>query len=211
MRAPPSAPASPRNGNGLDHALDQDSAPYVEALLAYAARDPGRFQVPGHKGGSGADLALRELAGGVALRHDIPALIEGIDVGPEPTPLQQAQALAAEAWGAKRTWFLINGASQGNQAICLALAHFGENIVVQRNVHSSVIDGMILSGLRPTWAAPELDPELGMAHCVTPESLGKALDETPDAVAAVIVSPTYFGACADTPRSPRSPTTAVSR
>jgi lysine decarboxylase len=69
--------------------------------------------------------------------------------------------------------------------------------VVQRNVHSSIIDGMILSGLRPRFVAPELDPELGIAHCLTPESLAAALDAEPDAVAAMIVSPTYFGAVAD--------------
>jgi len=73
----------------------------------------------------------------------------------------------------------------------------GSEVVVQRNVHSSVIDGMVLSGMRPTFVAPELDPELGIAHGLTPDSLAAALDETPGAVAAMVVSPTYFGACAD--------------
>jgi arginine decarboxylase len=175
----------------------QESTPYVDALLAYAARDPARFQVPGHKGGLGADPALRELVGEVGLRNDIPSITEGVDIGPEPTPFQQAQELAAGAWGAKRTWFLINGASQGNHAICLAMAHAGEQVVVQRNVHSSVIDGLVLSGLRPSFAAPELDPELGIAHCLTPDALDAALAATPGAVGALVVSPTYFGACAD--------------
>jgi lysine decarboxylase len=175
----------------------QDSTPYVDALLAYAERDPGRFQVPGHKGGLGADPALRRLVGDTGLRNDVPSVTEGVDVGPEPTPFQQGQLLAAEAWGARRTWFLINGASQGNHTICLALAHAGDQVVVQRNVHSSAIDGLILSGMRPTFAAPELDPELGIAHCLTPESLAAALEATPEAVGAMVVSPTYFGACAD--------------
>jgi lysine decarboxylase len=176
---------------------DQDTTPYVDALLAYAALAPGRFQVPGHKGGGGADPAMRELVGDVGLRNDIPSITEGVDIGPEPTPFQQAQLLAAEAWGAQRTWFLVNGASQGNHATCLALAHGGNRVVVQRNVHSSVIDGLVLSGMTPTFVAPELDPELGIAHGLTPDSLAAALDATPGAVAAMVVSPTYFGACAD--------------
>jgi arginine decarboxylase len=175
----------------------QDSTPYVDALLAYAALEPGRFQVPGHKGGAGADPALSELVGEVGLRNDIPSVTEGVDIGPEPTPFQQAQLLAAEAWGAQRTWFLVNGASQGNHSACMALAHGGNRVVVQRNVHSSVIDGLVLSGMRPTFVAPQLDPELGIAHGLTPESLAAALEETPGAVAAMVVSPTYFGACAD--------------
>src|SRR3954466_2918922 len=175
----------------------QDSTPYVDALLAYSARDPGRFQVPGHKGGAGADPALRELVGEVGLRNDVPSVTEGVDIGPEPTPFQQAQLLAAEAWGAARTWFLVNGASQGNHATCMALAHDGNRVVVQRNVHSSVIDGLVLSGMRPTFVAPELDPELGIADGLPPDSRAAALDETPEAVAAMVGSPTYFGACAD--------------
>jgi arginine decarboxylase len=175
----------------------QASTPYVDALLAYSARDPGRFQVPGHKGGIGADPAMRELVGEVGLRNDIPSITEGVDIGPEPTPFEQAQQLAAAAWDARRTWFLINGASQGNHTICLALAHGGKPVVVQRNVHSSVIDGLVLSGMRPSFAAPELDPELGIAHCLTPAALDEALSATPGAVGAMVVSPTYFGACAD--------------
>lgn len=179
--------------------MDQDSTPYLDALVEYARREPGRFHVPGHKGGPGADPGLREVLGEQALRLDIPAGIEGIDVAPNPahTPFQAAQRLAAEAWGARRSWFLVNGGSGGNHAICLALAHGGEHVVVQRNVHSSIVDGMVLSGLRPRFVAPEVDPELGIAHCVTPEALDDALAAQPQATAAIIVSPTYFGAVAD--------------
>lgn len=170
--------------------------PYVDAILDYARRDPSRHHIPGHKGGQGADPALRALVGEQGLRHDVPALIEGIDVGPEPTPFGRAQELAAQAWGARRTWFLFNGASQGNQAACLALAHSGRRVIVQRNVHSSTIDGLVLAGLQPRFVAPELDPELGITHCPTPAAIEAALSEEPDAVGVIIVSPTYFGACA---------------
>jgi len=114
---------------------DQDRTPYVDALLEFTQSDPGRFNVPGHQGGTGADDSLQLLVGQTGLLDDIPALIEGIDVG-EPNPFQESQVLAAEAWGARRTWFLMNGASQGNQAMCMAVAHMGGEIVVQRNVHS---------------------------------------------------------------------------
>lgn len=178
--------------------MDQGSVPYVDALTEHASRDPARLYVPGHKGGAGADPALVDAVGARALAMDLPALLPGIDVGPpDPTPFELAQQLAAEAWGAKRTWFLLNGASQGNHAACLALRHAGTRVVVQRNAHSSVIDGAIVAGLEPTFVAPELDPSRDVAHCVTPEALAAALDATPDAVGAICVSPTYFGACAD--------------
>jgi arginine decarboxylase len=176
---------------------DQDRAPYLEALLAYMEREPGRFHIPGHKGGPGAAPALIEAIGERAIAFDIPALIEGIDVGSDPTPFEHAQRLAAEAWGARRSWFLINGASQGNHAACVTLRHMGRRVVVQRNVHSSTIDGLVIAGLEPTFVAPEIDPELHLAHCMTPEVLDEALAATPDAAGAIAVSPTYFGAVAD--------------
>jgi arginine decarboxylase len=175
----------------------QDQAPYLQALIDYAERDPARLHVPGHKGGPGADRQLREAIGERAVSLDIPALTYGIDVGPAPTPFEEAQRLAAEAWGAKRAWFLVNGASQGNLAAGLALAHHGEEVVVQRNAHSSAVDALVLSGLRPTFVAPELDPELGIAHCLLPQTLDAALTQTPRAAGAWVVSPTYFGAVAD--------------
>ena len=180
-----------------DAAADQSRAPYLEALLEYARREPARFHIPGHKGGPGAAPQLVEAIGADALAFDVPALIEGIDVGPAPTPFELAQRLAASAWGARRSWFLINGASQGNHAACVALRHAGERVVVQRNVHSSTIDGLVIAGLEPAFVAPELDPELGLAHCITPEALDETLERTPEAVGAIVVSPTYFGAVAD--------------
>src|SRR5689334_5183976 len=176
---------------------DQPTAPYLDAVVAYGFRGATRFHVPGHKAGNGADLGVRTAFGWQTHRLDIPQDIYGVDLGPTPTPYQRAEELAAEAYGARRSWFLTNGATQGNHALCLALAPLGAPVVVQRNAHASVIDGLVLSGGLPTWVAPEYEPVLGMAHGVTPESLARALEATPGARAAFIVSPTYYGMAAD--------------
>jgi arginine decarboxylase len=178
-------------------APEQPSAPYLDAVVAYGFRGPGRFHVPGHKGGEGADPGLRHAIGDNALLIDIPQDIHGIDLGPSPTPYEEAERLAAEAYGAERTWFLTNGATQGNHALMLALAPLGRRVVAQRNSHASLVDGLVLSGGLPAFVAPEYDDELGMAHGVTPESLAAALDAAADAKAAFIVSPTYYGMAAD--------------
>src|SRR2546430_2822442 len=162
----------------------QHQAPYLDALSDYAERAPARLHVPGHKGGPGADPALLAAIGERALSLDIPALTYGVDVGVDPTPFELAQRLAAQAWGARRAWFLINGASQGNLAAGLALAHRGSDVVVQRNAHSSVIDALVLAGLRPTFVAPELDAELGIAHSISEHALQRALPPPPPAIRA---------------------------
>ncbi len=179
---------------------EQPTAPYLDAVVAYGFRGPGRFHVPGHKGGPGADPGLRHALGDDALAVDVPQDIQGIDAGPSPTPYERAERLAAEAYGAERTWFLTNGATQGNHALALALAPPGSTVVVQRNAHASLVDGLVLSGGRPHFVAPAYDEQMGMAHGVTPQALAAALEEAGgrDAVAAAfIVSPTYYGMVAD--------------
>lgn len=175
----------------------QPTAPYLEAVTAYGFRGSTRFHVPGHKGGAGADPGLRSAVGDSALELDVPLDIEGIDIGPSPTPYERAEQLAAEAYGAARSWFLTNGATQGNHALCLALAPLGARVLLQRNSHASLIDGLVLSGGRPSFVLPEYDPELGMAHGVTAQALEAALAQAEDLRAVFIVSPTYYGMVAD--------------
>jgi arginine decarboxylase len=173
------------------------TAPYLDAIVSYGFRGSVRFHVPGHKGGPGADPGLRSAIGDRALALDICQDIEGIDVGPSPTPYERAEELAAAAYGAAQTWFLTNGATQGNHALCLALAKPTDHVLVQRNSHASVVDGLVLSGGMASFVAPEYDTELGMAHGVTPEALDEALRRSPAISAAFIVSPTYYGMAAD--------------
>src|SRR5690349_13930144 len=178
---------------------DQPTAPYLDAVVAYGFRGSTRFHVPGHKAGNAADLGVRTAFGWQTHRLDIPQDIHGVDIGPSPTPFERAEQLAAEAYGAARTWFLTNGATQGNHALALALAPLGATVVAQRNSHASLVDGLVLSGGLPVFVAPEYDDELGMANGVAPENLERTLREHPGAKAAFIVSPTYYGMGADVP------------
>ena len=177
---------------------DQPTAPYLDAVVAYGFRGSTRFHVPGHKAGAGADPGLCSAIGEDALMLDVPQDIYGIDLGPEPTPFQRAEQLAAEAHGAgalvvphqrRHARATTRSASRSPRS--------ARRVVVQRNSHASVIDGLVLSGGRPSYVAPEYEEELGMANGVTPDALRAALAATPDARAAWIVSPTYYGMAAD--------------
>ncbi len=112
-------------------------------------------------------------------------------------PYERAEQLAATTYGAGQTWFLTNGASQGNHALCLALAKPSNRVLIQRNSHASVVDGLVLSGGIASFVAPEYDQELGMAHGVTPEALAEAIARSPGVESTFVVSPTYYGMTAD--------------
>ncbi|MFN8167980.1 MAG: aminotransferase class V-fold PLP-dependent enzyme [Candidatus Nanopelagicales bacterium] len=174
----------------------QEATPYADALRAFAARGLVRHTTPGHQADLDAHPGLVALLGPAALELDVQPTVEGIDASADD-PLARSVELAAQAWGSRRTWFLSNGSSQGNQTACLALAGLGGTIVAQRSVHSSVVDGLVLSGLVAEFVAPNVDHGLGIAHGVTAEALDERLRAHPGAVAAFVVSPSYFGAVAD--------------
>ncbi|WP_035731574.1 aminotransferase class I/II-fold pyridoxal phosphate-dependent enzyme [Gulosibacter molinativorax] len=159
------------------------------------------MQIPGHgmtPEGLAANLA--DFVGAEALSCDLTRVLDGVDLGPH-SPEVEAQKLAARAWGARRTWFLTNGASQANRMATLAVRGLGTRILAQRNAHSSLSDGIILAGLEPRFMLPSIDHEHGISHGVHPVTLANALKEAEEQGAPVhsiyLVSPSYFGTVAD--------------
>lgn len=182
--------------------LDHSRTPYADALRRKAARDVVDLMVPGHgQTAEGLSRDLAELVGERALAMDIPQFVAGIDVGPD-SPFVEAERLAADAWSARRTWLLTNGASQANRMILLALAAGrGGTVIAQRSAHSSFIDGVIVGDLTPRFVPPSIDGTRGIHHGVTPAAIDAELTAARangDAIAGVyVISPSYFGAVAD--------------
>jgi len=174
----------------------ENVTPYADAIIREAAKDDIRLMVPGHQ--NAPDHPLIRLLGTQGLSVDISPLINGIDKGPN-NPLQQSLTLAAEAFRARKTWFLTNGASQANRMIGIALGHTTKNgkVLTQRSTHSSFIDGMIIGGVDAIFLNPSIDYHHGIHHGITPEQVKNALAARKDIKAVYIVSPSYFGAVAD--------------
>ncbi|PRI11340.1 amino acid decarboxylase [Leucobacter massiliensis] len=180
---------------------DQRTAPYAEAVERFGESAPLSFMVPGH--GNDPELGgahIAELLGPRIAGLDVPLMLEGIDLG-DDSPLMRAQRLAAEAWGARRSWFLTNGASQANRTAAIAVRGLGERVLIQRSMHSSFTDGVLLAGLVPSFVRPAVDERHGIAHGLTPGALDAALDREAaagrPAASVYLVSPSYFGSTAD--------------
>lgn len=178
--------------------------PYSDAINALAEHDWQRIHVPGHQAKPENVPGVASLVGAHALKLDFPMLFSGVDqttwqlVTPgRVTPIMRAQELAADAWGASRSWFITTGASGGNHIATTVVRGLGNELVVQRSVHSSVIDGLTHAGLTPHFVHGAVDPGLGSNHGVTAAQVDAALTEHPESAAVYIVSPSYFGAVAD--------------
>jgi lysine decarboxylase len=177
--------------------VDQTRTPYFDVLLDYVDSGVIPFHTPGHMQGKGMDPALRDFLGDNVLAIDL-TQIRGLDDLLQPTEaIDEAQQLAAEAYGANHSFFLINGSTSGNQIMMMTAVNPGEKIAIPRNAHKSAMGGLIMSGAHPVWMQPEVDEALHMDHTVTPETVRRTLDEHPDLAAVYVVSPTYYGVAAD--------------
>ncbi len=175
----------------------QAKTPLLDILWECANRDRTPFYAPGHKRGKGISPKLANYFGAAVFRADLPELPELDNLFAPQGTIQEAQELAAAAFGAEKTWFLVNGSTCGVEAAILATCGVGDKIILPRNVHYSAIAGLILSGATPVFLYPEYDPVLDIAHSITPEAVAAALAQHPDAKAVMMVYPTYYGVCGD--------------
>ncbi|MEH2008373.1 aminotransferase class I/II-fold pyridoxal phosphate-dependent enzyme [Nostoc sp.] len=175
--------------------LNQNQTPLLDTLKANAARPHAPFYTPGHKQGEGISQPLTDLLGKAVFRADLTELADLDNLFAPQGVIQKAQQLAAEVFGASQTWFLVNGSTCGVEAAILATCGTGDKIILPRNVHSSAIAGLILSGAIPIFLNPEYDPVLDIAHSITPNTVESALQQHPDAKAVFTVYPTYYGVC----------------
>ncbi|MBD2138778.1 aminotransferase class I/II-fold pyridoxal phosphate-dependent enzyme [Anabaena sp. FACHB-1237] len=175
--------------------LNQNQTPLIDALKACKTRPHTPFYTPGHKRGAGISPILTDLLGENLFRADLTELAELDNLFTPENAILQAQELAAAAFGADKTWFLVNGSTCGIQAAIIATCNAGDQIILPRNVHSSVISGLILSGAVPIFINPEYDGNLDVAYSITPQSLEDTLLKHPDAKAVLMVYPSYYGVC----------------
>lgn len=175
----------------------QAETPLLDALWECANKHHAPFYTPGHKQGKGISQRLVDRFGAAIFRADLPELPELDNLFAPQEAILAAQQLAAAAFGADRTWFLVNGSTCGVEAAILATCGAGDKIILPRNVHYSAIAGLILSGAIPIFVYPEYDPALEIAHSITREAIASALEQHPDAKAVMMVYPTYYGVCGD--------------
>src|SRR5207237_1652816 len=108
-----------------------------------------------------------------------------------------AQQLFADAVGAKQTLFSTNGSSMSVRVAMMTVAGPGDTLVMARNGHKSAFSGLVLSGARPVYVDPWYDHDLEVALGPLPRDLAAALDAAPEARAALVFTPSYYGPSAD--------------
>ncbi len=176
--------------------LDQTRAPIYEALAEFKRRRIVSFDVPGHKQGRGNE-ELTAFLGKSCLSVDVNSM-KMLDSLIHPTGvIDEAQKLAADAFGADSSFFMVNGTTSAVQAMILSNCAPGDKIIMPRNVHRSAINALILSRAIPVYVNPSVNQEIGIPLGMALEDVKAAIRQHPDAKAILVNNPTYYGVCTD--------------
>src|SRR3972149_6873406 len=123
----------------------QFRTPLFDALVALAEARKVSFHTPGHKSGKGISTRFRKFVGSKIFTIDLTTLDE-VDCLQKPVGvIREAQELAAEAHGADRSFFLVNGTTVGNHAMILSTVRPGGEGLVARHPPSAVDAGADLT------------------------------------------------------------------
>ena len=159
-----------------------------EKLKVYANSDVYPFHMPGHK-----------RIGATALPYGIDITeIDGFDNLHEPQGcLKELQEKAAELFGSRYAFALVNGSTVGILSAIRAMTKDGDRVLIARNSHMAVYHAAELCRLDVTYLMPEMIERLGIFSSVSPASVERALSEDPEISLVVITSPTYEGIISD--------------
>lgn len=177
--------------------VSQFETPLFTALKRHAEKDPIQFHIPGHKKGNGMDPEFREFIGQNALSIDLINISPLDDLHLPKGIIKQSQELASKAFGADHTFFSVQGTSGAIMTMIMSVCGPGDKILVPRNVHKSIMSAIVFSGAVPIFIHPEVDPNFGISHGITPDSIERALTCYPDTKAVLVINPTYYGISGD--------------
>lgn len=176
--------------------LDQSRAPIYEALEEFRQMRVVPFDVPGHKRGRG-NPELTEFLGKQCIGVDVNSMKPLDNLCHPVSVIREAEILAAEAFGAENAFLMVGGTTSAVQSMVLTACKRGDEIILPRNVHRSVINALVLNGAIPVYVNPEVDKRLGIALGMKREQVANAIKEHPNAVAVLVNNPTYYGICSD--------------
>lgn len=157
-------------------------------LLEYSKTDMYPFHMPGHKRIMIEDYNPYQI--------DITE-IEGFDnLHNASEILKSSQQRAADLYGSKQAYYLINGSTCGILAAISASTQKGDKILVARNCHKAVYNAIFLRELSPIYIYPKIT-DVKIQGKIESQQVKKVLDENPDVKAVIITSPTYDGIVSD--------------
>lgn len=155
------------------------------------------FTTPSHDGNSFVLPTKQNILGKKFYKNDL-SEINGLDNLSEPQAcILKSMKKSADLIGVEHVFYLVNGSSSGIISAMLSVLKNNDKVLIARNCHKSVINGLILSGAEPVWIMPTINDKWDIFNPVLPEQIEEKLSLNNQIKTVIITSPTYEGVCSD--------------
>ncbi|MGL5087594.1 MAG: aminotransferase class I/II-fold pyridoxal phosphate-dependent enzyme [Clostridium sp.] len=168
--------------------------PLINKLLDYHKENNLIFSMPGNKCGKVflKDKIGREFVNNLGFL-DITE-VEGLDNLHCPQGvIKESQELLRKTYGAKKAYFMVNGSSSGNLISIFSAFNEGDEVLVERNCHKSIYNGLILRKLKVTYIEPVIDNENGIWMPPNEEKIKDAIRKSKNPKGIILTYPNYYG------------------
>lgn len=172
--------------------MEQARTPLYTQLLLHNEKQSISLHVPGHKNGINLPKEYANKFGEI-LKLDVTELTDLDDLHFPEGVILESQQLLAKLYGVKKSFFLVNGSTVGNLAMILSVIAENDQLLVQRNCHKSIINGLQLAKANPIFLSPEYDEDWRVAGGISLETVEMAIRRYPDVKAILLTYPTYYG------------------
>ncbi|HAQ08756.1 MAG TPA: arginine decarboxylase [Bacillus bacterium] len=172
--------------------MEQSSTPLFDQLTRHHERKPISFHVPGHKFGEVFSEKGNSFFADI-LKLDATEIAGLDDLHSPEGVILEAEKLLADLYRTKKSFFLINGSTVGNLAMIMSTIKEDDIVLVQRNSHKSIMNGIKLAKGKPVFISPEYHLDYGVAGGVSLDAVGAAITQYPDARALILTYPNYYG------------------
>lgn len=171
----------------------QQDVPIYQALLQHRQKKADSYHVPGHK--QGRNFIFHEDGLFQTILQLDQTEITGLDDLHHPSgAIAEAQFLAAEAFGAEHTFFMVGGSTAGNIASILTMCQPGDQVILQRSCHQSVFHACMLAGVTPIYWNHTYNQETGFEDPLELDWLEKVMNQHQGKVKLVVITcPSYYG------------------
>ena len=151
------------------------------------------FTTPSHSLGNFIIPSLKNILGEKYFKSDF-SEIEGFDNLRNPEGIiKNLQNSIANIYNTNASFILTNGSTSGIIAAMQAVLKPNDKVLIARNCHISVYNGLVLTGAEPIWFYPEYDNKWGIFKGVTVKDVQNIINNHKDIKALIITSPTYEG------------------
>lgn len=171
-----------------------NKTPLLDEVLKYKKEENLIFSMPGNKCGK---VFLKDNIGKEFV--DTMGYLDITEVDPLDNLhapegiILEAQQLLAKTYGVKKAYFMVNGSTGGNLCSIFAGFNEGDEVLVERNCHKSIYNGLILRKLKVKYIEPLINEKLGIFLPPDKKNIYDAIEQCENLKGIILTYPSYFG------------------